>query len=372
MKEVSSSRTADTLSGIQILRAVAVFMVVFHHADWVVKSNFAIEHWPTFGAAGVDLFFVISGFIICLTTSRTADAGQFMRKRLVRIVPLYWLTTFITFVIMCADERFLDWQEVSAINLVKSLLFIPYAGGGGVIQPILYVGWSLSYEMLFYILWAMTLVLFPGSIGRRVLLTGGILTVLVVIGILVGPTKAVARFFVHPIMLEFVVGAGIGWAYVYGRSFFAGAPLSIGAAAIALALMMLAQFSGRGTPRAAVAGLAATVVIVVVLALEARGAPLRNTLLETLGSASYAIYLTHPLIIAVARHAAILDWMEPGFARLLASSLALPTAIACIGIAAYYAFERPINLWLRDRRGRSRHPGASAEASVSSASKVPG
>jgi len=372
MKEVSISGTGDTLSGIQILRAIAAFMVVFHHADWVVKSNLAIEYWPTFGATGVDLFFVISGFIICLTTSRTADPGQFMRKRLVRIVPLYWLVTFITFAIMCADERFLDWQEVSAVNLVKSLSFIPYSGGGGAIQPILYVGWSLSYEMLFYILWAMTLLLFPASIGRRVLLTGGILTALVVIGILVEPTKAVARFFVHPIMLEFVAGAGIGWAYVYGRSFFARAPLSICAAAFALALITLAQFSGRGTLRAAAAGLAVTVVVVVVLVLEARGSPLRSPLLETLGNASYAIYLTHPLIIAVAERAPILDWMEPGFVRLLATSFALPTAIACIGVASYYSFERPINRWLRDPRRPSRHPGAPAEASASSAAKIPG
>jgi exopolysaccharide production protein ExoZ len=369
MQSVSSAAAGENLSGIQILRAIAAFMVVLHHSEWVVKSNFATTSWPTFGAAGVDLFFVISGFIICLTTSRATDPAQFIRKRLIRIIPLYWLVTLITFAIMCVDERFLDWQQANPVNLIKSLLFIPYGGGGGLIQPILFVGWSLNYEILFYALWAVTLFLFPTSIGRRILLVAGALTAMVLVGIVVGPEKAVVRFSTNPIMLEFAAGAAIGWAYIYRRIFFARVPLALCMIATGLALVAFVLLHNPHTPHVTQAGLAVA-IITTVLALEARDLPLRSTILETLGNASYAIYLTHPLIIAFAVRAPIFDLMEPGIARFLTITFALLATVVGIGLASYFGFERPINRRLRQSSRSSPQPIAQDGASTSSASKV--
>jgi exopolysaccharide production protein ExoZ len=343
--------SGDTLPGIQILRAVAALLIVFHHADWLVKSNIAVVSWPRFGAAGVDLFFVVSGFIICLTTSRSHDPALFMQKRIARIVPLYWSATLLTFAVMCIDVRFLGWQNVDVANLIKSLLFIPYySGGGGFTLPILYVGWSLNYEMLFYGLWAVTLIAFPHAVGGRVLLISIILAGLVLVGHATEPSRAIPRFYTQPIMLEFAFGALIGWAYLRHRSLFAKAPVSVCAGAVLMALAAFAVFHGNYKWRLSEAMLA-TVVVCSVLALEARGIPLRNALLEALGDASYAIYLTHPLILQAASRIPFADWLQPGIGPMLVIGLVVLTAIGGIGLGFFYWFERPMNRLLRDWRG---------------------
>ena len=85
-----------TIISIQILRAFAALLVVFHHARYQIQDFEVFFHggiWP-FGQAGVDIFFVISGFIMWVTThDRRTTPLRFMTNRIVRIVPLYWLLT---------------------------------------------------------------------------------------------------------------------------------------------------------------------------------------------------------------------------------------------------------------------------------------
>ena len=121
-------------------------------------------------AAGVDIFFVISGFIM-LVTSRQTSPAEFMVRRLIRIVPLYWALTLLVSALLILKPELFRTTVVTAPFLIKSLLFIPYAnpGHGGEVMPILTPGWSLNFEMFFYLIFCFVLI-FP--LGRRILVSG--------------------------------------------------------------------------------------------------------------------------------------------------------------------------------------------------------
>ncbi|MGB0919773.1 MAG: acyltransferase family protein [Alphaproteobacteria bacterium] len=147
------------LEVIQVLRAVAALMVVLlhlcgelmRHVDGLDKNYFII------GGSGVDIFFVISGFIICYTTRNTQSIKTFAIKRLARIIPLYSILTLGLFVILSIAPQFAYSSEASWPNLIQSLLFIPHEGPTGSVKPLLKLGWTLNYEMLFYTVFAVAL-----------------------------------------------------------------------------------------------------------------------------------------------------------------------------------------------------------------------
>jgi exopolysaccharide production protein ExoZ len=135
---------AKTLKSLQILRYIAATSVILVH----------IETIPNFGGFGVDIFFVLSGFVIALVVSSKQSPIQFAISRVSRIVPIYWLlTTLLLIMILLAPQLFPESTIINsnATNYLKSLFFVPYQDGLG-IKPILAVGWSLNYEMLFYLL----------------------------------------------------------------------------------------------------------------------------------------------------------------------------------------------------------------------------
>lgn len=145
------------LANIQYLRGIAALMVCgFHTQLWLNNSlteKLGSELFPN-GEYGVEIFFIISGFIMIYTT-RNYDPLLakdnflfFMKKRIVRIMPLYTILTFAWIFLFVPDFNF---NYVNLIKLVKSLFFIPYKG-----FPILYLGWTLNYEMLFYLIFALS------------------------------------------------------------------------------------------------------------------------------------------------------------------------------------------------------------------------
>lgn len=122
----------------------------------MVLDHVAPSYWDTqFGAIGVDIFFVISGFVIVISSSRgganQTSFREFMRRRFVRIVPLYWMFTLLAFVFGS-----LRGKHYGLVYLVCSLLFVPCQVGDphGIYFPVLGVGWSLNYEMFFYVCFA--------------------------------------------------------------------------------------------------------------------------------------------------------------------------------------------------------------------------
>lgn len=145
------------LANIQYLRGIAALMVCgFHTQNWLNNSltdNLGSRLFPN-GEYGVEIFFMISGFIMIYTTRNynpelaVKNSITFLKKRIVRIVPLYTILTFAWIFIFIPDFNF---NYVNTIKILKSLFFIPYKG-----FPILYLGWTLNYEMLFYLIFAFT------------------------------------------------------------------------------------------------------------------------------------------------------------------------------------------------------------------------
>ena len=196
------SRT-ETVIAIQYLRAVAASLIAFQHAMGVP----AFVHYAThFGTVGVDLFFVISGYIMWTTTERR-DRGPlaFWLARIVRIVPLYWIftATYIAAALITPESFFA--VKLDPVHIIKSFLFIPATHPTlGLAAPVYTLGWTLNYEMFFYLLFG--LCLFVPWPRLRFALLAAVFLALVAIGQILQPNGPMLRTYVDPIMLEFLAG----------------------------------------------------------------------------------------------------------------------------------------------------------------------
>jgi peptidoglycan/LPS O-acetylase OafA/YrhL len=152
-----SNQRLDALQG---LRALAAGLVVVDHAFGTLeeKAFITLAKMPSIflGELGVKLFFCISGFIICKSarnlSSGSKGALDFIERRLIRIVPLYWLATSIYILKLSMQGDFPTFDEI-----VKSFFFVPYENAAGLVRPILGLGWTLDYEMLFYGIFSISL-----------------------------------------------------------------------------------------------------------------------------------------------------------------------------------------------------------------------
>jgi exopolysaccharide production protein ExoZ len=203
-------RAKMKLHFLQALRAIAAWLVIVDHSLLEITQNQSgnpLTHiaW-TLGSAGVDVFFVISGFIMVLICwdnfGQWAAAGDFLRRRIIRIVPLYWLATVAALAyhrVSATHGAHADWSE-----LLYSLSFIPYADRDGLWSPILPQGWTLSYEMMFYALFAAGL-----SAPRQIALpaVGAALGAFVIAGPFL--SNETAAYLASPIVLWFVLGMGL-------------------------------------------------------------------------------------------------------------------------------------------------------------------
>jgi exopolysaccharide production protein ExoZ len=199
---------------LQALRAIAAWLVIADHALIAVTrgdlSNPITPFAWTLGSSGVYIFFVISGFIMVHISwddfGQPSAAQNFMRRRIIRIVPLYWLATVgaIVFHKALANDTVPDGLP----ELLRSLFFIPYYAENVGWAPILRQGWTLNYEMMFYVIFAAAL-----TLPRKVALW----SVAVALGIftLVGPVlqPGILAYLSSPITLWFVLGIGIGWLW---------------------------------------------------------------------------------------------------------------------------------------------------------------
>lgn len=204
----------NEINWVQYLRGLAAMMVVWHHALGQVPGTFNFIHVPEFGPLGVDLFFTISGFIMLVTTwNKPMTPSEFLWRRLCRIAPLYWIATLAMVGIAALAPSLFKTLQWDGASLVKSLGFIPYdsLAAPGRIAPLLVPGWTLNYEMFFYVLFAGSLIFIPRDGFKVVLLT---LLFLVLAGLIVHPTTPVWSVYTSARLLEFGFGMVIGRWYV--------------------------------------------------------------------------------------------------------------------------------------------------------------
>jgi peptidoglycan/LPS O-acetylase OafA/YrhL len=322
----------EQLDCIQVLRAVAALAVVATHA-----SAFRESAW------GVDLFFVISGFIMCFTTERSGR--NFLAKRVVRIVPLYWAGTLAIFCVALAAPHLLRSTHADIAELLKSLAFVPYRKGS-VIQPLLYVGWTINLEIFFYLLFAAAMAI---THRHRALLCSLIMAALVVAGATLHYESVAFEFFSDPIMLEFSFGMFCHSLYRWTGDIRSRPRPVVSRAAWALlgtlliACLPLTGVFDPGLPRVLKWGLiAALAFFCVVHGLSGMKLP---ALPVAVGDASYSLYLFHLFPILL-------------FSRVFGSSelvgpLAILAQVAAIALCCWLAVlcyryvEKPLTGFLR-------------------------
>jgi exopolysaccharide production protein ExoZ len=278
------------LDSVQILRAIAALAVMFGHAWPALAAYGAQDAIPNFllGAAGVDLFFVISGFIMVYTSDqyfgRILGSIEFFGRRLLRIVPLYWLCTTIYIFV---SYRLLD--HVTIADIIDSYLFIPTSPpNGGWAQPVLGVGWTLNYEMFFYFWFACAV-----PFGRR----SGVLGVSVILVALtfLQVSEPPWTGWISSFLFEFIFGMAIALAMREGLRI----PISISVMFViaGFALLVVTDPVANVSRVAGWGGGAALIVAGLVLADTGKSAAPRWLYpLVLLGDASYALYLIHSIV----------------------------------------------------------------------------
>ncbi|MFL5287922.1 MAG: acyltransferase family protein [Rhodopila sp.] len=288
---------------VQGLRAAAALFVAFLHVanDAIVAGRdpagliaAAVGFMPW--AAGVDIFFVISGFVIVHASASlfTVPGGsrEFLRRRLIRIVPLYWLMTTLFLIAALLRPAAVHGSVGGPAYILASYLFLPWPRPDGLPQPAFELGWTLNYEMFFYLVLAPFL-----RLPRLWAVVGSAscLSLLVAANQWHGFGLLALQFWVDPIVLEFVVGMGLALAVARGLALPGWLRLGMVAAA-GLGLHLLADTD----PGWRVTSYGACGALLVAAAVTGRRPERPGTamrILVRLGDASYALYLCHPFVM---------------------------------------------------------------------------
>ncbi|MBC7800268.1 MAG: acyltransferase [Gemmatimonadaceae bacterium] len=293
---------------LQALRAFAAGLVVFYHTNQAIFGN--PKYWLDrpfgdflqFGRAGVEFFFVLSGFIIYAAhrrdIGRSGQLAGFAWKRFRRVYPVYWLLLFAVVPIYFTVPSFGDGTAQDAGTVVDSVLLIHIFGT----REILTVSWTLFHEIAFYGVFALLIVnrLFGGLVMGAWLVSSAVWAVMPSI---IPPGIAT---YLSPLNLLF--GMGMGAAWVIGRMrpplpwalTCAGTVLFLGAGAEEAWGDLLA----RG-PLAILYGIGSSLIVVGAVELERAGKVRVPRALVFLGNASYSVYLVHFVALSMLAKAAV-------------------------------------------------------------------
>lgn len=274
----------EHFDSIQALRGIAALFVVLEHVRFL-----------NCGAFGVDVFFCISGFMIMFSTHKST--AHFLAKRLIRILPFYYIMTLGSYILVLLFPGFFAYTKADPVFLIKSLLFLPFDIGGGAIQPLLRVGWTINYEIFFYLLFYVSLRI---SHKYRGLVCGGMIVSLAALGRLLPLDHIPYTFYSDPILLEFLFGI---LAYYLCRRLYglhrtdrlpkACLPLSLAAAVLCLLGLIATKpyVNALLSCRFALWGLPALLLVTCSFLM---GLYLKTpAVLVNLGNISYSLYLLH-------------------------------------------------------------------------------
>jgi len=366
------SRTPP-LRSIQILRALAATLVVVGHAihdsiyiaDKTGRTPIEIPYFDW--GFGVDIFFVISGFIMIYTSvdsfGRTGAAATFIERRFVRIAPLYWLMTALLILVALITPKYLNVPIENWHSMVTSYLFVPGTRGNGEVRPILAGGWTLNYEMFFYAIFACCLTL---PLRRGVLALASFFIAFVLLGSTVALPGIALPFWSNSIILEFVFGILIGLAVLSQWSLSTKTALGLAAISVVLAIAGGPMWDANQIlPRFVCAGLPAA-LLVAAAALGPMLSPTRLVaMLVVVGDASYSLYLTHPFVLRPLRNIwVVLDGGSLPLALYVVACIIVAVAGA---IVVYRLIEKPLTGALQRRIRRQSRPRGDIAAMPSSA-----
>lgn len=322
-------RSAATIENIQLLRALAASGVVaFHsthaadHYGYEVGNLLGPSEW---GAQGVDVFFVISGFVMVYTQAlNPRSSAAFLGHRLRRIVPVYWsLTALWLASVYFVPSLFRD-NSIDISYSLSSFAFLTMVAEDA--KPILEQGWTLEFEMLFYGLFAAAILL---GRANNALVVSLILSALVFFEITDG------------IAVEFIIGVFIGQVYVHAKG---GSPGSVSYPFFVVAGLLLPAMVFLGDQeRVVLWGLPSALIVLGCCYLP----QLRNRVLLVLGAASYSIYLVQAMSIPLFFQ--VSQALQVPAARGVELAVAGLLFTILVGTLLHLLYEKPVDAWLRRR-----------------------
>ena len=343
-------RDSGKLAGVQTARGVAALMVVVYHATRAISLPQYIGYVPFanafgFGHAGVDFFFVLSGFII--TYAHAADIGRpdrsprYLWRRATRIYPIYWVVTGIEIVraLFAPDTA----VRLEPMHLLNSMLLVPAR-----LDPLVGVAWTLKSEMLFYTIF--TLAILDRRLCRP-LLAGTLLFVLA--GTVTAPENPLLHLMVSPFNIEFLMGIAAARRLASHRT---PRPAAVAACGVVLFLMTgILELQGivplNGLIGRALYGSASVAILLGVVELERQGTLRIGAIGLMFGNSSYGLYLIHLTVVTIAirmaAHFGVLATGPGGVAVAVLVALAVAAAVAL-----HVGVERPIARWIQRRTPR--------------------
>lgn len=290
---------------------------------------------------GVDIFFAISGFVMCAAVeSRPQSPREFLAARLARIVPIYWLLTGAASLVLLAGLNLFGWPGFSLYQLLGSLFFVPTFAEGIYLKPVLFVGWTLNFEMLFYVLFALSL--FVKSKSLQKLLVFAMLIGLVLANQLIG--GELLSIWGHPMVLEFLGGMAVWlllqrWTPSRAQSLSA---LVIGAVAFP-GMQLFFSVPTLSTYPQMFFGVPAALLVLGAAGLEKQGLFLNNKPMLLLGDASYSLYLVHIFVFAAVGKISIVIGLNQSFWGLSMTVVAAVLGSLVASLLFHIFVERPIN-----------------------------
>lgn len=338
----AAAHPTEYLANVQIARFVAAALVLFGHVQQEVEAGKAgIAHGfstvrPIDFGMGVDIFFIISGFIMAYLTRTSFGVpgapGRFLIRRALRVAPIYYVfTTLLVAAAWLMPERFTS-AAYGFAQIAASYGFIPWPGPLGVF-PVLSLGWTLNYEMMFYAAFAAAL-LFPRRIGLA-----GLAVAFVALALCnrsISADQVQLKFWSDPIIVEFLLGVAIAELYLRGVRVGPGTGALMVAAGFAYAAL-LAGAEWRPSHRLFSIGPGAALIVAAAVLVTARPRiSWAERQFAVAGDASYALYLSHPFSIKLLSLVWIKAGLPAGWSFVVLACLAAIT----VSVAVHFTLER--------------------------------
>lgn len=341
---------SNRLLGIQALRALAVLLVASVHvvnAEARYGGGGAIlPQWlGLLGHMGVDIFFVISGFVMVTVTFARQERpgiGRYIYHRITRIYPTYWFYSLIVLAVFLVRPEMVNSSQGSQVNILESFLILPQDR-----LPLVMVGWALEHEMYFYAAFALTLLMPRRALAPALTAWAaavGLGYYYAAVSSEVVLASPAIRLITHPLTFEFIVGCALAMAVHAGIRHGAKLALALGAALAAVSLAAIATRLGEaaivGWQRPLLYGAPAALMVYGAAAWEMGSRMNVPGMLVRIGDASYSTFLSHILVISLVGRL----WQPfagPGMMDNLICTPLMYVALLLFGELSYRLIEEP-------------------------------
>lgn len=325
------------IRSLQALRFIAAFAIVIYHATRQFGLRSDSHHLNTIYSIlqtklefGVDIFFVISGYVIYSSYQRRKKSSlEFIADRIIRIAPMYWITTMMFVIILSINFSLYPISDLSFFSIIKSLMFIPAYNLEGIYLPVHSVGWSLNIEMMFYAVFAFAIAVNPNNV--KVIVFPAIILIY-----LTGNNLESLSFYHNVMVFEFLTGCCIAMINVDTLRFISKRTFI---SAIILICCIVSLIYGNAQLRLLYWGIPSFFIVLLCVSFDHKIKV--SDWLMTLGAASYSLYLIHRIVITLTLWAFGRDNYSI-IAALISSLLSIP-----VSVLLYSMLEKPISTMLK-------------------------